>query len=180
MTKRFYTNVQLVGNQVLVRGIENGKRVQFKEEFFPTLYLKTKKKTKYQTLNGDCVEPIQPGTIRDCRNFYSKYEDVEGFEIYGNERFLYQYISEKYPEDEIEYDKNQLEIYAIDIEVASEQGGFPDVESSAEEILLITLLNCNTKQIITWGTRPFKNQNQSVIYYYCSTEYELLNSFLSY
>lgn len=179
MNQKFYTNVQLVGNQFLVRAIENGKRIQYKEDFRPTLFIKSKKKTQYKTLTGEYVEPIQPGTVKDCRNFYSKYEDVDGFEIYGNERYLYQYISEAYSEDEIEYDKSKIDIYALDIEVSSEQG-FPDVESASEELLLITLYNCNTKQVITWGRKPFNNQNKNVIYHHCPTEYELLNHFLSY
>ena len=40
---RFYTNVQLIGNQFLVRGVDNGKRFETRDEFFPTLYVKTKK-----------------------------------------------------------------------------------------------------------------------------------------
>ena len=85
---KFYTNVQLIGNQFLVRGVENGKRYEHRDEFFPTLYVKSKKKSKYKTLNGETVEPINPGTVRDCREFYKKYEDVDGFEIYGNDRYL--------------------------------------------------------------------------------------------
>ena len=44
---KFYTNVQLIGNQFLVRGVENGNRFEFRDEFFPTLYVKSKKKTKH-------------------------------------------------------------------------------------------------------------------------------------
>ena len=81
---KFYTNVQLIGNQFLVRGVENGRRYEHRDEFFPTLFVKSKKKTKYKTLNGEAVEEIKPGTVRECRDFYKRYEDVEGFEIYGN------------------------------------------------------------------------------------------------
>ena len=80
---RFYTNVQLIGNQFLIRGVENGRRYEHRDEFFPTLFVKSKKKTKYKTLNGEAVGAINPGTVRDCREFYKKYEDVEGFDIYG-------------------------------------------------------------------------------------------------
>ena len=107
---RFYTNVQLIGNQFLVRGVENGKRYEHRDEFFPTLYVKSKKKSKYKTLNGETVEPINPGTVRDCREFYKKYDDIEGFDIYGNDRYIYQYISEKYPEDEIKFDIARLNL----------------------------------------------------------------------
>ena len=133
---KFYTNVQLIGNQFLVRGVENGKRYEHRDEFFPTLFVKSKGKSKYKTLNGEPVEEINPGTVRDCRDFYKRYEDVQGFEIYGNDRYINQYISEKYPENELKFDISQIKLVTLDIEVASEQG-FPDVESCSEEICLL-------------------------------------------
>jgi DNA polymerase elongation subunit (family B) len=175
----FYTNVQLIGNQFLVRGVENGKRFERRDEFFPTLYVKTKKKSKYKTLSGELVEPVKPGTVRDCREFYSKYENVDGFEIYGNDRYIYQYISEKYPEDEIKFDISKIKLVTLDIEVASESG-FPDVESCSEEILSITIQDYTTKKIITWGVKPFNNTRKDLTYNYCPSEYELLSNFINY
>ena len=61
---RFYTNVQLIGNQFLVRGVENGKRYEHRDEFFPTLYVKSKRDSKYRTLSGEPVEEVHPGTVR--------------------------------------------------------------------------------------------------------------------
>ena len=178
---KFYTNVQLIGNQFLVRGVENGRRYEHRDEFFPTLFVKSKKnlKTKYKTLSGESVEAINPGTVRDCRDFYKKYEDVEGFEIYGNDRYIYQYISEKYPEDEIKFDISKIKLVTLDIETTSEQG-FPDVQSCVEEILAITIQDYTTKQIITWGSKPFDNKQKNVTYHHCPTEYELLTSFINY
>ena len=175
---RFYTNVQMIGNQFLVRGYENGKHVMFKEEYSPTLFVPSKKKTEYKTLEGEYVEKIQPGSVRDCREFYKKYENVDGFEIYGNDRYIYQYNSEKYPEDEIKFDISKIKLVTLDIEVASEQG-FPDVESCSEEILAITIQDYTTKEIITWGVKPFNNTQSNVTYHYCPSEYELLNHFIN-
>lgn len=176
---KFYTNVQLIGNQVLVREVDNGVRKEYRDEFFPTLFVKSKKKTKFRTLNGDPVEPIKPGTVRECREFYKKYEDVDGFSVYGNERYIYQYISEKYPQDEIKFDISQIKLVTLDIEVSSEQG-FPDVESCQEEILAITIQDYTTKEIITWGVKPFDNKQKNVTYHCCSSEYQLLSSFIEY
>ena len=142
---RFYTNVQLIGNQFLVRGVENGKRYAHRDEFFPTLFVRSKKKTKYKTLDGTPVDAVKPGTVRDCRDFFKKYDEVEGFEIYGNDRYIYQYISDKYPEDEVKFDISQIKLVTLDIEVSSEQG-FPDVESCSEEILAITIQDYTTKR----------------------------------
>jgi DNA polymerase elongation subunit (family B) len=175
---RFYTNVQMVGDNFLVRGYENGRHFATREKFYPTLFVSSKKKTKYKTLEGEYVEPVEPGTVRESREFIKRYDGVEGFKVYGNERFIYQYISEKYPEEEIKFDTSKIKITTIDIEVASENG-FPDVESAAEEILLITLQDYNTKQIRTWGLGPFNNKQENVIYKGFRTEYELLTAFIN-
>jgi len=175
---RFYTNVQMVGDNFLVRGYEDGKHFATREKFYPTLFVDSKRKTKYKTLDGSPVEPIEPGTVRDCREFIKKYNDVENFNVYGNERFIYQYISDKYPETELKFDIEQIKLTTIDIEVKSEYG-FPDVESCAEEILLITLQDYTTKQIRTWGLGGFNNKQENVIYKSFKTEYELLNDFIN-
>jgi DNA polymerase elongation subunit (family B) len=175
---RFYTNVQMVGDHFLVRGYENGKHFMTREKFYPTLFVPSKKNTQYQTLNGEYVEAVQPGSVRDCREFIKKYNGVEGFNISGNERYIYQYISETYPEDELKFDINKIKVTTIDIEVASENG-FPDVESAAEEVLLISIQDYNTKQIRTWGLGKFNNQQSNVNYRSFSTEYDLLNDFIN-
>ena len=170
---RFYTNVQMVGDNFLVRGYEDGKHFMTREKFNPTLFVPSKKQTKYQTLNGEYVESVQPGSVRDCREFIKKYDGVEGFKIYGNERFIYQYISETYSEEEIKFDINKIKLTTLDIEVASENG-FPDVESAAEEILLITIQDYSTKEIITWGQGPFKLKQGNHYYKQFNNEYDLL------
>ena len=174
---RFYTNVQVVGNNFLVRGYENGRSVIFKEEYSPTLFVKSNRETKYKTLEGENVEPIQPGTVRDCREFYKKYDDVDGFKIYGNDRYVFQYISDKYPEDEIKFDIKKINLVTIDIEVKSEQG-FPDPESCSEELLTISIQDYATKEINTWGRKPYTPTQDNVTYHYFEDEIAMINSFL--
>ena len=55
---RFYTNVQMVGDHFLVRGYEDGKHFATREKFYPTLFVDSKRKTKYKTLDGLPVEPV--------------------------------------------------------------------------------------------------------------------------
>ena len=59
---RFYTNVQMVGDNFLVRGYEDGKHFATREKFYPTLFVDSKRKTKYKTLDGSPVEPIDAVT----------------------------------------------------------------------------------------------------------------------
>ena len=175
---RFYTNVQMVGDHFLVRGYENGEHFMTRERFNPTLFVPSNKKTKYQTLNGEYVEAVQPGSVRDCREFIKKYDGVENFKIFGNTGYIAQYISEKYPEEEIKFDTAKIKLTTLDIEVKSENG-FPDVESAAEEVLLITIQDYATKQIRTWGQGPFNNKQQNVKYRSFSSERDLLMDFIN-
>jgi len=175
---RFYTNVQMVGDNFLVRGYEDGQHFMTREKFNPTLFVPANKKTKYQTLSGEYVESVQPGSVRDCREFVKKYENVENFKIFGNTQYIYQYISDMYSEDEIKFDISKIKVTTIDIEVASENG-FPDVESAAEEVLLITVQDYSSKQINTWGKGPFQNKQKNVNYRSFSSEYDLLNDFIN-
>jgi len=174
---RFYTNVQMIGNNFLVREVVNGKREIYKEEYSPTLFVKSNKKTKYKTLDGESVEPVKPGTVRDCREFFKKYDGVDGFKIFGNNRYIFQYLSDKYPQDEVKFDINQINLVTMDIEVKSEQG-FPDPESCSEEMLTISLQDYATKQITTWGRKPYTPTQENVKYYHFDDEIEMLNSFL--
>ena len=56
MSDNFYTNVIQKQNTLLIRAIENGKRVQHKIRHKPTFYFPTKKKSKLKTLKGKPVE----------------------------------------------------------------------------------------------------------------------------
>jgi len=174
---RYYTNVQMVGNDFLVRGYENGKAFTSRDHFQPTLFVPSRKKTKYKTLDGKYVGAIQPGTVRDCREFIRKHENVEKFPIFGNRRYIYQYISDRYP-DQIDFDLSNMNLVTIDIEVKSENG-FPSVEKCDEELLLISLLSFSTKDIITFGVGPFTNTDPKVKYVQCVDEYDLLQRFLA-
>ncbi|WDS61207.1 DNA polymerase [Synechococcus phage S-BM3] len=174
---KFYTNVQMIGNKFLVRGYEDGKRIKIRDDFSPSFFVPARERTKYRTLEGEYVQEIKPGTVRDCRDFVKKYQDVEGFQIYGNDRYIYQYISEKYPQDEIKFDISKIQLVTIDIEVQAEHG-FPDVESCSEEMTAISVQDYNTKEIVVWGVGDYRMHQDNVTYNRCWSEEELLNQFV--
>ena len=175
---RFYTFCRLYGNSILMRGWDDQQGGYFmsKEEFKPTLFVPSKAKTDYRTLDGQSVAPIQPGSMKECRVFLDEYANVSGSKVYGMERFLYQYITEQFPED-IEYDQAKIKLWSLDIETTAENG-FPKPEEAAEEVLLITLKNFKTKQLITFGSRPYTPTRDDVNYILCENEYQLLTTFV--
>ena len=134
----FYTNVKAVGNQIFLRGVDDiGERFQKKIKYSPTLYVPTKDESKYKTLNGMNVKPIQPGNIRESRDFMERYKDVSNYKIFGNDNFAFAFIGDNYADD-IEYDINKLVIANIDIEVASDEG-FPHAEIAASPVISIAV-----------------------------------------
>ena len=176
---RFYTSVIQYGNRLLVRGVNRGKTVQDRLEFRPTLWVPSKKpNTTHRSLMGVPLESIQFESINEAKDYIKRYDGVENFAIYGNTNFAYQYITESFP-GEIEFEMSQIRILSLDIETTAEYG-FPDVRNPAESILLITMQDYATKEIVTFGARhadPIKTNHK---YITCKDEYDLLKRFLEY
>lgn len=176
----FYTNVVQAGDKILVRGYENGRQYQRRIDFSPTLFVNAKTKTKWQTLDGTYVDEVQPGTIRETRDFVKRYDGVAGFAVYGQTNYAYQYLSDTYDYD-INWDMEQIKVFTIDIETRVE-GGFPDIRSASEEITLITIKDLFTKKVITWGYSPtgsaFVNKRSDVEYRNFDTEMGMLKDFI--
>ena len=170
---KFYTNIQLAGDTILYRGYENGEPVQFRARFSPTLYVLSKNKEKFTTLDGRYVSPIKFDKPREGREFIRQYDGVEGFEVHGYERFVYQYIRQEYPND-VEYRIDQMKIYSMDIEVQCENG-FPDVEAVSEEMLSITIKDMVSKEFYIWAVKDFKTEHNKFVF---DTEREMLMHFI--
>ncbi len=174
---KFYTNIEQAGNRILVRGYENGERVQYRVNYNPKLYVLSNKQTDHKSLDGRYLKEVRPGSINDCRQFIDQYAGVEGFEIHGNTRYLYQYIDEAYPDKEIRFDSSLIRTFTLDIETGAENG-FPDVETADQEILLISIRDSFTNRIIVWGSKSFQNEDKQVDYIHCNDEIKLLSCFL--
>ena len=168
---RLYSNVTLLGDSILCRGYENGDPVSFKEIIKPTLFVPSPK-GKWKSLTGEKMTPVVQDGARRAREFIEKYKDVNNFEVHGYERFVYQWISEKYP-GQLRFNMSDMKIITIDIEVACENG-FPDVEASQEEMLCITIKDLATGKFITWGTREAKVDTEYRVFW---TEQEMLTDF---
>ena len=78
---KFYTNVHQIGDHILVRGYEDGKRFDDRIEYHPTLFVPTRDKSEYKSIDGKYLAPIKPGTIKETRDFIRRYDGVDNFEI---------------------------------------------------------------------------------------------------
>jgi DNA polymerase elongation subunit (family B) len=170
---KFYTHFSKLGNHILVRGYNNGKRFNDKVEYNPTLYLQHKA-GDYRTLDGQSLAPVSQGTMRDATEFMKRYEDVDNFKVYGSTNFPYVYINEAYP-GKVDYDPSQIKIANIDIEVGSENG-FPEPESASEPITAITFKIAG--HLYVFGCGDFETSRDDVTYLKCRDENNLIMRFL--
>jgi hypothetical protein len=72
----FYTNVQSLGNNILYRGVVDGKRVKQRIEYSPSMYLVSKKPTEFKSLAGEYLSRKQFDDIRDAREYLKSFDKV--------------------------------------------------------------------------------------------------------
>lgn len=179
----FYTNVARYGNSLLYRGYKNGHRFEEKIRFSPTLYVADPNGTA-TTLNGVRVAPRLFDTMREVKEYESKYDGVFGADrtLYGNKNYIAQFVQEKFP-GEIKFDRDRINVSTIDIEVASDDG-FPEPGEARHEVISITIKNNIDNTYYVWGLFDYDDRksimkSNPVVYKKCATERELLVYFLA-
>jgi len=172
----FYTHALQRGNNIYLRGIENGKRFKIKVPYKPYLFIPGKPKTesKYRTLAGHPVDRIDFGNIYEAKDFLKRYEGVSNMEIYGLDKFLYTHLNDAY-NDEIVYDKELINICNIDIEVESDSG-FPSIRDADKAVTAITMKV--GKNIFVFGCGDYVTSKENVHYAKCKNEAAMLLKFL--
>ena len=179
---KFYTNISRYGNSLLYRGYDNGKRVQTKIQYSPTLFVPVEKATEFKTLDGNYVEPIKFETMREAKEFTERYKDVSNFAVHGNTNYIAQFVAEKFPGD-IKFDASLINITTIDIEVQSDEG-FPEPEQAKYPITAIGIKNTIDNTFYVWGTGDYDvtksiMKDNRVVYEKCKDEHELLIKFIA-
>jgi DNA polymerase elongation subunit (family B) len=172
----YYTNIVNRGNYIYFRGIHDGKRINEKIPFKPSLFVRSGKETGYKSLTGENLDRIKFDTLNEARDFIKNYKEVSNFPIYGNTNFVYQFISKIFP-GIITFDTSHMKIVTLDIETSTEYG-FPDPRTAQEEILLITVQDFNTKRSLSFGCKPYLCKAENSEYIQCNDEFDLLRKFI--
>ncbi len=145
-----------------------------KIQYSPTLFLPSKKPTEFKTLFGENLEAMRFNSIRESRDFVKRYEGVDNFKIYGNDRYEYAFIADEF-KGQIDSDINDLNIAIVDIEVGSENG-FPDPYKVTEPITAIAVYQLNG-DINVYGCGDYEVKGKEV-YHKCNDEIDLAKKFL--
>ena len=171
---KYYTNVACIGNNILYRGVKEGRRVKLKVAYTPTLFLPSKKETAYKSLEGDFLEPMKFESVREARDFIKRYDEVTNFKIFGNSSYQYAFIADE-QKGMVDWKMEDLSIAILDIEVGSENG-FPDPYLANEPITAIAIKYINGAMTV-FACGDYKVQGDEV-YIKCDDEYNLCKKFL--
>ena len=171
----FYTNVLQWGNQLFVREVKNGQRINSKIKYSPTLFSPVTQETGYKTLDGTHVLPTKFDNIKEAKEWIESHKSQPEL-VCGNTQYPYCYISDKY-DGTVNWDMDQILIVTLDAEVQCENG-FPDPKAADEEMLSITIKNHQNKKIVVWGVGKFTTNRDDVTYIECESEVHLLKEFL--
>ena len=179
---KFYTNVSRYGNMLLYRGYDNGKRIQQKIKYKPTLYVSTNRPTTWKALDGTPVGEVHFDSMREANEWVQRNKDVAGRDIFGNTRYISAFINDEFP-GHIEFNRNLINVTTIDIEVQSDDG-FPEPDRADNVVTAITIKNNIDNTYYVWGLGDYDTEkslmkSHRVVYKKCATEADLLIDFVT-
>ena len=178
----FYTNVLRYKNNIYYRGYsDNGDRVMRKDYYQPKFYVTSDKNSTKKSLDGYNVGSLEFDSMYEAGQWYKSNIDVSGRSIYGNKKFVQQYITEKFPR-EIKFNREFINVGTFDIETDYDSG-FPHPNEASQRILSISYKSSKSKLYHVWGYGNYdidKALIQPVTYYKCKDEAELLQKFIEF
>ena len=96
----FYISVDHYGKNILYRGYtDTGKRFEHKYPFKPKLFLPSQKPSCWKTMDKRDVIPIEFDNRHEMSDFVKKYEGTSGFQYYGCDRVILQFLQHKFPNE---------------------------------------------------------------------------------
>jgi DNA polymerase elongation subunit (family B) len=162
------------GDSILVRGYENGRRIQQRIDYRPYIFIASPD-GEYKTLSGLRAKKFYPGSMSEARQYIEAYKDVAGHHIFGTESYVYQYINDEYA-GEIQYNPNDISVVVLDIETDS-KGGFPNVATADKELTAITIRK--GPRALSFGVKTYTSEFDYVTYIQCRDERDMIARFIA-
>lgn len=178
----YYTNAVRRGDNILVRGISNGKAFKNKVPYKPTLFINTTNfNSKYKDIYGKPCGAVKFDSMKDAIEWQK--ENKHTCDVLGMDNFVLAYLGDTYPND-IEFDLAEIRICIIDIEVSAPE--FPNPLHSKYPIDALTLYDSIRDTYYVWGVKPWSEKkselDQSILdkveYTHCTSEKDLLARFI--
>lgn len=148
----FYTNIFQRFDYLYIRGFENGKRVEKKIKYIPTIWTtrNPNQLEPWHTLDGVEVFGKQFRSIYECSQYIEQNSGIEGIDIFQPPAYVYQYIAETYKGD-IVFDPQKVITFNIDIET---DVGHRDLQTSEK----IDVINQQTEEKTSITIEDFESK----------------------
>lgn len=169
-----YLYAKRFGSKILTITNNNGQKIIDKVDYKPSLFIHSNKASKYKDIYGNSCEKISFESMWEAKEFTDKYKDVDNFEVLGNQKYEYCYLSDTFP-GEISYNEKDIRIMYFDIEVMSKDG-FPKPEFANHEVVSVAIYFREKYYVL--GLKDYTCGDLDVKYRKCSSEKELLQRFL--
>lgn len=179
----FPTHFHGLGNAINLRWVDDQGRHHTDRitNWGPTLYTTTNEKdSQYKSLTGENLKQLPFDSIKDAKNFIDEYGSVEGFRLFGNDNWAYQYVDSRWPEEHVSYDETKIKVYYLDIE--TEVGNeFPEPKLALQRINLITAFDGSTFHVWSFKDTELNDTEYGypVVKHCLNREDMMLRSFVS-
>lgn len=193
---RFFTAVDRIGQNMMVRGYENGKPFFEKHKYSPTLFVPSGKPTGYKDIYGVHQLPRKFDTMYDATQYIKETQGVSNGVVNGMDNFVLAFISDEFKNQEPE--TSLVRIKNLDIEVHSatyldpndpttaKEDGFPSPEIAKWQIDSMTLYDNIDDRYTVYSIRKWSKAKSTIDpkilekldYKYFDTERELLIQFI--
>ena len=179
----FPTHFHGLGNAINLRWVDDQGRHHTDRitNWGPTLYTTTNEKdSQYKSLTGENLKQLPFDSIKDAKNFIEEYGSVEGFRLFGNDNWAYQYVDSRWSEEHVSYDETKIKVYYLDIE--TEVGNeFPEPKLALQRINLITVFDGSTFRVWSFKDTELNDTEYGypVVKHCLNREDTMLRSFVS-
>lgn len=181
----YYTNVELIGNNILERYLVDGVEHRRKVPFEPSLFHHCQEETHYKDIYGRNVREKFFDNISEARRWKRDMSEFNK-EVMGMDDYILQYLYKQYT-PEIKFDINEIDIANVDIEVVSKDG-FPEPSICRWEIDAITHFSSKLNTYFVFSTRKWikaksilpKDLIEKIDYQYFDTEKEMLIGYINF
>jgi len=179
---KFFTSIVQFGGKFCVREVVDGTRKQYVvKDFAPDLYIPSNDRVCAESVDGLSLAKMPCSSVYEAKDLIEQYSDVDGFDIYGTNNWITQFITKNYDE-KIEFDSSKIRVFNVDIEVyTGNHPGFPHPEQAACPINLIQLMDSFDVDglVRVWGCEE-ATVPEGVDYVLCKDEATLIRKFVEY
>lgn len=196
--KRFYLNVERIGNEICERFVENGTERIVSKKYSPTLFIHSEQGDYLDIYDKPC-KAKKFDTMYEASQWIKQMKDI-GLEVLGQEDFRLAYISDMY-KGQVKFDQSEIRVCNIDIEVTAPEFPFPDeakypidllthYDSIDDKYYVFDLLSSPFGDVAPWDSKIAglsEDENgdeipqevlEKVVYNAFSSEKELLKAYI--